>query len=805
MAKIREWSICLVLVICVSCVWGQDLPPLPEVSFKDSNRPVAIQNIKFTLDWSIAYQGDADYVGVTKLYQKLVHNGVTIYDEVGDVSDDSGFVLEGKAPEIIINERGWQTVDLFVSYTADFAVSNNATRNQWYVPGGVTLLPPIVVIVIAFWTREVIYALYLGIFFACFIIKQYNPFAAFLITLDTYIVQSIGNVDHAFVLLFTWLLSGLIACIAKSGGTFGIANVFAKFAKTRMSVQLIIFILGFIIFFDDYANTLILGNTMRVVSDALMISREKLSFLVDATTAPVASIAPISSWIGFEVGLIQQQLDNLEAKGVDITTLPSAYLIFLQTIPSRFYPIFMLWFQFTSIICRREWGPMLVAERRAYDEGKLVSDTAKVRDESEDTSLLPSPDTPCRWWNGFVPILLVVTLVLTAILLTGRTKTIQDQEDAIAAGLPPPPLDAQHIFGNGDSYASLTYGSLFTMWVAWAMYRFQYVLDGHIILPFKYWIKCQKAPGHPLRTMEENLEAMIIGIKQIFGPVLVLILAWAVGASITDSGADIFFASALGGGLDPRLLPTLTFIIASIISLCTGTSWGTMSILFPLVIPAAYEAAPDNQPLFILTISAILAGAVFGDHCTPISDTTILSAISSQCDVMHHAITQAPYAVLTAIISLLLGYLPVGYEAYPNWGGLLIGGLFMLFVVLFVGVRVDHPKRKLDPLTQLIEWIVKKLHKKKPGEEDEEVQKPVHVYNPDDELTYVDILRPKTFFNRDAWRRKPAAETPLPAEKKVDDEENMQMPTDNGEDDVVSQPEKEEISPAENVSPVVPQ
>lgn len=790
------------VVVWVAVVWrgdvlGQAAPPLPAVKFSDRNRPVGVQNVEFSVIWDYTYTGNVSYVGFNKLYQRLVHDGKVILEQESAVSDDTGLVLVGKGAGFILDVRGWQTIDLFISYTPDFAVTKNATRQQWYVPGGVTLLPPLVVIFIAFATREVIYALYLGIFFATFIVEQYNPFAAFLTTLDKYIVQSIGDVGHAYVILFTWLLSALIAVISKSGGTFGIADVFQKFAKTRTSVQMVIFLLGFVIFFDSYANSLVLGNTMRLVSDRMMISREKLAFLVDATTSPIASIAPISSWIGFEVGLVQQQLDNLEANGVDISSLPSAYIIFIETIPSRFYPILMLWFQFTSILCRREWGPMLLAERRAHDEGKLSADDAKLRNEEEDKSLIPKPGTPERWWNGFVPIVLVVALVIIAIVFTGRTKTIQLQEEAIALGLPPPPLDAQNIFGNGDANASLTYASFAAVLFAWLMFRFQYALDGKVFIPWRSWIRCRAAPGSPLMTLEASLAVTIVGIKMIFDPLIVLILAWAVGASITDSGADIFFSSALGSGLDPRMLPTLTFIIAAIISFCTGTSWGTMTILFPLVVPASYNKVdPDDQRIFILTISAILAGSIFGDHCAPISDTTILAAIASGCDLMHHTITQAPYGVLAAMVSVLLGYLPVGYEAYPAWAGLVIGGFVMLLLVIFFGVRVDHPKRKLDVLTHVIEWIASKLHRHRgegDGGGDFEGEKYVHVYNPDDELTYVDILRPKTFFNRASWRRqKPAA-----GDDKLEKPEDIKSHvTDDG---TVSEPNTVEIVPAEIV------
>ncbi|KAJ8908335.1 hypothetical protein NDN08_005048 [Rhodosorus marinus] len=485
---------------------------------------------------------------------------------------------------------------------------------------------------------------------------------------------------------------------------------------------------------------------MRFVSDALWVSREKLAFLVDATTAPVASIAPVSSWIGFEVGLIQEQIDLLLFRGEDLSGVnENAYLVFLETIPSRFYPIVMLFFQFFMIVARREFGSMLVAERRAIDEHKLVRDDANVVDDETQSALVPEEGTPLKWWNGVIPIVIVILLVLLAILLTGKST-------AEELGLP---LTAENVFGYGDAYASLMYGGFTTTLIAWFMYRIQYIVDDALEFPVVYWVRCKACPGRPLMTMEKNLTAFIDGIKGILAPVLVLVLAWAVGSAIADSGADIFFASALSGSLDPRALPALTFVIAAVISFCTGTSWGTMSILFPIIVPTSWYAARDSE-IFILTISAILSGAVFGDHCTPISDTTILSSISSRCDVMHHTMTQLPYALTVGCISVLLGYLPVGYSAYRDYWGLVVSCIFSMVFIIFVGVRVDHPKRVLDSLTISTSYL-SSLCSRRGGKSDDEMEeksqaKSFYVYDPDYDRDFVDILR-LSFWKPSTWKK----------------------------------------------------
>jgi len=710
-------------------------------------RPILVEGVQFNLVWNLIYSNETTYDPDTKLYSRVLWEGTVLGQNEVDLFVENGTLRQvNSISEIVIDERNAQNIVVESSVTSDFASVESGTQELFLVPGAVTILSPIMAIVVAVATREVLYALYMGTFFAALIVSRYDPYQAFLRVLDTYLPQSLGNIDHAFVILFTWFLSGLIACISKSGGSFGVAEVSRKFAKTRTSVQLVVFLLGFVIFFDDYANTLILGNTMRFVSDALWVSREKLSFIVDATTAPVASIAPVSSWIGFEVGLIQEQIDLLLLRGEELSGVnENAYLLFLQTIPSRFYPIIMLFFQFFMIVARREFGPMLGAERRAIDEHKLVRDDAKVVDDETQSALMPEEGTPLKWWNGVIPIVIVIFLVLLAILLTGRSN-------AEELGLP---VTAENIFGHGDAFASLMYGGFTTTLIAWFMYRIQYIVDDALVFPVVYWVRCKSCPGRPLMTMNQNLTAFIDGIKGILAPVLVLILAWAIGLAISDSGADIFFASALSGSLDPRALPALTFMVAAVISFCTGTSWGTMSILFPIIVPTSWYAARDSE-IFILTISAILSGAVFGDHCTPISDTTILSSIASRCDVVHHTITQLPYALTVGCISVLLGYLPVGYSAYADYWGLVVCCVFSMVFIIFVGVRVDHPKRVLDSMTISINYL-SSLYSRRGGKSDEEMEeknqaKSFYVYDPDYDRDFVDILR-LSFWKPSTWKK----------------------------------------------------
>ena len=487
--------------------------------------------------------------------------------------------------------------------------------------------------------------------------------------------------------------------------------------------MLAVFFMGFIIFFDDYANTLILGSTMRGVADSFFVSREKLAFLVDATTAPVASIAPISSWIGFEVGLINEQITNLEQMGygdqLAAAGVTSGYNIFLESIASRYYPIFMLLFQFWLIFTTRDLGPMLRAERRAMDKKQVSGPDANESEVELDTSLEPEEDVPRLWWNSAVPIVLTLIIVFTSLLVTGY-KTTVDLGD---------PVNAANLFGNGDSYSSLLYGSFIGSVFTWLFIRAQYYYKGEPYNAWKCWFACKRVPifedgtgPKPILTLKESLEVWIEGIKGLTTPVLVLIMAWAIGQAVQDVSCDLFFASALSSdSLDYRMLPTLTFLISALISFCTGTSWGTMSIMFPLAVPASWISSGGDKNIFVMTVAGILAGAVFGDHATAISDTTILSSLATKCDLRHHVITQLPYAVICGVFSVLLGTIPGAY-IYPPWVGLLIGFPVMAVLPLLIGQRVDHPLRKLDPISSATEWMAVKWFKKEPHE----------VYIPDD-------------------------------------------------------------------------
>ncbi|NIT61067.1 MAG: Na+/H+ antiporter NhaC family protein, partial [Aliifodinibius sp.] len=259
------------------------------------------------------------------------------------------------------------------------------------IPAFLSVVPPLLAILLALITRQVIVALFMGIWIGVTFIYDYRVHVGFLKTVDTYIIQAINSPDHISIIVFSMVLGGMVGVITRSGGTQGIVDFLSRYARDSRRGQLATWAMGIFIFFDDYANTLIVGNTMRPLTDKLRISREKLSYLVDSTAAPVANIAIISTWIGYELGLISQSFDALN---VDM----NPYLIFIQTIPYNFYPIYALIFGFLIAFLLRDFGSMRQAEIRVNKTGEVLSPTATPLSDVSASEMDADPNKPKRWF-----------------------------------------------------------------------------------------------------------------------------------------------------------------------------------------------------------------------------------------------------------------------------------------------------------------------------------------------------------------------------------------------------------------------
>jgi Na+/H+ antiporter NhaC len=510
-------------------------------------------------------------------------------------------------------------------------------------PGWLSLLPPLVAIALALITREVVLSLFAGIWLAALLIAQFNPVTATMMSLDQFILEPLADSDHIAIVLFSLMLGGMVGVISRSGGAQGVVEVLRPAATTRRRGQFFTWFSGLLIFFDDYANTLIRGNTLRPMTDDLRISREKLAYIVDSVAAPIAVIAPISTWVGFEISRIGDSLRAAAEQATDpavqaqlLAGANNPFNVFLHSIPYLFYPIMAIVLVLLIALTGREFGPMLTAEKRALSGGGVFRPGAQLAADTE-AALAGAPDgVEHRWYNALVPIGTVVLVALMALYYTGS----QALEGTF--GL-------REVIGEADPFRSLLWASFAGVVVAIGMAALQRIL-----------------------TLREGLEAWVGGMRSMLLAMVILVLAWGLGAATSELGTGTYLAALLGDALPLWSLPGLVFIIGALTAFATGTSWGTMAILFPVVVPLAVAMGAgigfdggDHYSILLGSIAAIMGGAVFGDHASPISDTTVISSMASGCDHIDHVRTQLPYALLVAVVAVVVGSVPTAFGLHP--------------------------------------------------------------------------------------------------------------------------------------------
>ncbi|MGW8283472.1 MAG: Na+/H+ antiporter NhaC family protein, partial [Gemmatimonadota bacterium] len=542
------------------------------------------------------------------------------------------------------------------------------------LPGWTSLLPPLLAIILALVFKEVVTSLFIGVWLGAFIFAGLHPITGTMRAIDTFITPALVNSDHAAILVFSFLLGGMVGVISRSGGTRGIVEAVKPLATTPRRAQLAAYLSGLAIFFDDYANTLIVGNTMRPITDRMKVSREKLAYIVDSTAAPVAAIVFVSTWVGFEISLIS---DGLEAATAQAGTPPdvvaalasaNAFTLFIHSIPYLFYPLLALLMVGLIVFLQRDFGPMLQAERRASRGEGLYREGAMLMSEAGSEKMEPVDGAPLRWYNAALPVLAVVLVVLFGLYFQGLSRF-----EASNPGVSPTPLD---IFGAASAFDALLWGSLTGCIVAIAL-----------------------AVGQRILTVHQAIDGLVGGMRAMFLAGIILILAWSLGAVTEVLGTAPYISGLLKGNLPPQLLPALVFVTAASIAFATGTSWGTMGILLPIVIPLAVALggtpAPEAGTAYIIllgSIASVLAGAIFGDHCSPISDTTVMSSMASACDHVDHVRTQLPYALVVGVIGILVGNIPTAF-GLPVWISLLLGGVTLFALLRFYGQKdFDSPQ-----------------------------------------------------------------------------------------------------------------
>ena len=549
-----------------------------------------------------------------------------------------------------------------LSTTFVFASEFELTVSNAEEFGIFTLIPPIVAILLAFITKNVVISLFIGVLSGGFILNLtgFNVFGALTQAFLDFINRALNSLSdpwNAGIVMQVLVIGGVINLVAKMGGAKAIAEALAKKAKTAKSAQLITWFLGICVFFDDYANSLIVGPIMRPVADKMKISRERLAFIIDATAAPIAGLAIISTWIGLEVSLISEGFESI---GVEA----SGFGVFLQTIPYRFYNILILAFIVITIITLREFGPMRKAEISARKLKDLTNEEIAVTSSHMD-ELEPKEGVKLSIWNAIVPIGALIISAIVAFYYSGYSSIMAGDDIAIKAIVTNSPLSFKailEVFAASDASIALLQSAIFSTVVAIVM---------------AVWKK--------IFTISEAIEVWIDGMKGLIITGVILILAWSLGSVIKELGAAEYLVEALNGAIPAFLLPSLIFILGAIISFSTGSAYGTMSILMPLAIPLAYKINPEMS-FVIVSTSAVLTGAIFGDHCSPISDTKILSSMGAGCSHIDHVKTQMWYALFVAAITILFGYIPAGF------GLPIYIVLPMSCVALFIGVMIFGKK-----------------------------------------------------------------------------------------------------------------
>ena len=532
---------------------------------------------------------------------------------------------------------------------------------------GWSLFPPLLAILVAVASGRLVWGLCLALFSGALIalptdvpVYMWPLHALYMAAID-FVWTPLRDSFQLFILGFTASLIGMVRVVSLAGGTRGIAEALVRRAASARSTRLATALLGLAIFFDDYANTIVVGTTMRPITDRFRISREKLAYLVDSTAAPVAGVAIISTWIGFEVGLFGDAMDSL---GTGI----SGYELFFRALPARFYCLLTLFFLLVSTLMRRDYGPMLRAERRARQHNQPLAPGAQPM--TGDAHQVPDhPDIAGHWAVAALPVGLVIFGVLA-----GMHWDARNAEAVITAR-------GEHtffsrvywtaVFSNADGAKVMFLSSLAGSGLAFVFARTRRSLrDGR----------------RPLGT-STILRTWVSGITGFSYALLILVLAWAIKEMCQAVHTSDYLIGALENVLDPRFLPLLVFGLAAAVAFSIGTSWTTMALLLPTMLPVAHQMG--DITLVILVAAAVLDGAIFGDHCSPISDTTVLSSIAASCDHIAHVRTQAPYAITTMCIAAVCGYLG-STLLYSTYVGLGLGMLAVVATLVIVGRDPDR-------------------------------------------------------------------------------------------------------------------
>ena len=546
---------------------------------------------------------------------------------------------------------------------------------MWY-----SVIPPLLAIVLAFLTRRVLPSLGIAIIaggLLSHVPRDPGSAAAWLEglrTSATHVTATVTDTTYLQILAFVPLIFVMIEILIASGGFRGIIVWLLRWTKGRKSAQAATALMGILCFIDDYTNAIVVGSMMQPITDRFRVSREKLAFIVDATSAPIAGLAVISTWIAYEVGV-------LEKIGSDLTIGRSGYAMFLDALSFRFYCLLMIVFVFVNIVMGRDFGPMKAAQERAQADGP-PEDLAQ---RSSSIQYQASNVEKGRAIKALVPLAGLVLFHLTGLCFDGTTKLRNDMQEwqtqsqtTAAEEMAAKPVDIETL-----SPAS---------WVYW-----REVIGNAKNTPLV--LLCASSFGLTLALIFSQLfgslrmpviiQCFRQGVRRAMIPFVILILAWSLQSCCKGLKTGEFLKTILDGRVPPYLFPPILFLVASVTSFATGTSYGTMAILIPVGVRVALVLDGDGGYglITMMSVGAVLDGAIFGDHCSPISDTTIMSSIASSCNLIDHVRTQLPYSLFVAGLALLCAYVPSALGLSPGWSLLLAVAVMVCFFLALARLK----------------------------------------------------------------------------------------------------------------------
>jgi Na+/H+ antiporter NhaC len=554
----------------------------------------------------------------------------------------------------------------------------NLHTGLWY-----SVVPPLLAIVLAFLTRHVVLSLGIAIVVGGLLTQVPQSPMSVAAWFDgfkaagMFVIGSVTSKTNLQILAFIPPIFVMVEIVVASGGFKGIILWLLRWVRGGKSAQTATALMGIVCFIDDYTNAIIVGSMMQPITDRFRVSREKLAFLVDATSAPIAGLAVISTWIAYEVSL-------LGSVGRELGIEKGGYSMFFDALSFRFYCFLMIAFVLLHILMGCEFGPMKAAQEKTRTKKPPDEDRAHLSEAPTDPTLMSSAQKPSRALNALVPLAGLLIFNMTGLWLDGTAqleKAMQEwQTQSLTTpieSMPPKPVDIESL-----SPISLVY------WreVIGHVKNSPLVLACAALFGLTLALICARLSG----SMRISIIRRCFwqGIKRAMIPIVILILAWSLKNCSDSLKTGKFLTSILAGRVSPYLFPPILFLTASITSFATGTSYGTMAILIPTAVPVAFALDGGAYGLTtVISLGAVLDGAIFGDHCSPISDTTIMSSIASSCDLIEHVRTQLPYSLFVAVLALFFAYLPSACGLSPLWSFALAVLVMLCFFIILSRLR----------------------------------------------------------------------------------------------------------------------